>query len=120
MIGTPEYDEFVECQNPQCVHVGATIDTGFGVIGGGIGPYTYCANCGTLLTKSQTEELCESHEEYPPPFIPMGKRNYELFKEELEKDKIAPEVLAEIEKEGKAHEPTTDVSTGGQTDNKSE
>lgn len=87
MIGTPEYDEFVTCLNPQCVHVGATVDTGFGILGGGIGPYTYCSNCGTLLTKSQDlEELFDSHEL----------------------------------KEGEAHEPTTDVPTGGQADNKPE
>jgi hypothetical protein len=64
MTDVPEYDEFVECTNPECVHVKAKPMTGLhGMLGGGMGPYTVCSNCGILLTKSQDKELlCDSHE----------------------------------------------------------
>jgi hypothetical protein len=60
----PEYDEFVECTNPECVYLKAKPVTGLhGMSGGGMGPYTVCGNCGIVLTKSQDSEiLCESHE----------------------------------------------------------
>ena len=39
-----------------------------GMAGGGMGPYTVCANCGMILSKSQDAEiLCDSHEDDEPP-----------------------------------------------------
>ena len=31
-------------------------ETGFGMAGGGYGVYTYCGECGRMLSKTQTEE----------------------------------------------------------------
>lgn len=58
--GTPEFDESLSCP-----HCGSNDKhTGYGMIGGGIGPYTLCANCGVLISKSQdSEAMCDSHEE---------------------------------------------------------
>ena len=59
-----EYDETVECDNPLCVYGKATVVTGLhGVIGGGLGPYTTCSLCGTVLTKSFDKDLCDSHDD---------------------------------------------------------
>jgi hypothetical protein len=65
MPDLPEYDEFVECTNPDCVYRKAKPVTGLhGMAGGGMGPYTCCEICGTVLTKSQDAEiLCDSHED---------------------------------------------------------
>ena len=49
----PEYNEAVMC--PTCGELGNVI-SGYGLIGGGCGPYTMCDRCGDLLTKSQDEE----------------------------------------------------------------
>ena len=64
MSDLPEYDEFVECTNPDCIYRKAKPVTGLhGLAGGGMGPYTCCEVCGTVLTKSQDAEiLCDSHE----------------------------------------------------------
>jgi hypothetical protein len=62
-MSLPEYDETVECDNPVCIHAGAKPLTGlYGMLGGGMGPYTACDNCGAVLTKSQDAELFDSHE----------------------------------------------------------
>jgi hypothetical protein len=62
MKDVPDYDEFVTCQRPDCLHEEAQPVTGLhGMLGGGMGPYTVCSKCGDLLTKSQDTELSESH-----------------------------------------------------------
>ena len=60
----PEYDETVVCTNPECAHIEAPAITGlYGIAGGGgIGVYSVCEHCGTVLTKSVDPELCETHE----------------------------------------------------------
>jgi hypothetical protein len=59
MKDVPEYDEGVQCENPECKHVEAEVITGlYGIAGGGgIGPYTVCEHCGVILTKSVDESL---------------------------------------------------------------
>jgi len=56
---TPEFDQSIKC--PTCKPDDYIIE-GYGMIGGGIGPYTMCGNCGVLLSKSQDEVMCDSHE----------------------------------------------------------
>jgi hypothetical protein len=65
----PEYDETVVCQNPECKHLEAPAITGlYGMAGGGgLGVYSVCENCGTVLTKSLAPEVCETHEDDEPP-----------------------------------------------------
>lgn len=36
---------------PKCLST--NLEMGYGRAGGGIGPYTYCASCGVVVTKSQ-------------------------------------------------------------------
>jgi hypothetical protein len=71
MADLPEYDETVECTNPLCVHAEKNKPiTGLHGLagGGGIGPYTVCEFCGTILTKTYDSEiLCESHDEDRKP-----------------------------------------------------
>jgi hypothetical protein len=56
--GVPEYDDSLSCP-----HCGSNDKhTGYGMIGGGMGPYTLCANCGMLISKSE-DKSCDSHEE---------------------------------------------------------
>ena len=59
----PTYDEFIKCERPDCVYDNAVAITGLhGMFGGGNGPYTVCANCGDLLSKSFDDEiLYDSH-----------------------------------------------------------
>ena len=59
----PEYDEALVCDNPECKHLEAPAITGlYGMAGGGgIGVYSVCEHCGTVLSKSFDEELCETH-----------------------------------------------------------
>jgi hypothetical protein len=61
----PEYDETVVCENPECKHLEAPAITGlYGIAGGGgLGVYSVCENCGTVLTKSLDPETCETHNE---------------------------------------------------------
>jgi hypothetical protein len=47
-----EFDPSMKC--PDCKPSDYIIE-GYGMIGGGIGPYTMCGNCGLLLSKSQDE-----------------------------------------------------------------
>ena len=60
----PEYDETIVCENPECKHLGAPAITGlYGIAGGGgLGVYSVCEHCGTVLSKSLDPELCDSHE----------------------------------------------------------
>lgn len=60
----PEYDEAVVCENPECKHLEAAPLTGlYGIAGGGgLGVYSVCEHCGTVLTKSIDSEMCETHE----------------------------------------------------------
>ena len=60
----PEYDETIVCENPECKHLGAPAITGlYGIAGGGgVGVYSVCEHCGTVLSKSIDPELCDSHE----------------------------------------------------------
>jgi len=57
----PEYDETVTCDNPECKHVEAPAITGlYGIAGGGgLGVYSVCEHCGTVLTKSLDPEANE-------------------------------------------------------------
>lgn len=36
---------------PKCT--GSNFDMGFGLAGGGFGPYTYCVDCGAVVHKTQ-------------------------------------------------------------------
>jgi hypothetical protein len=48
----PEYNEAVMC--PDCGERSDVL-SGYGLIGGGTGPYTMCSNCGMIVTKSFDE-----------------------------------------------------------------
>lgn len=50
----PEYDDSVFCHKCDSIE---HIETGFGLAGGGFGPYTFCNHCGCVVTKSC--EPCE-------------------------------------------------------------
>lgn len=50
--GLPEYDPAVRCP----AHPDIPACHGFGLAGGGVGVYSYCEECGLVLTKSLTEE----------------------------------------------------------------
>jgi len=54
----PEYDENLVCSNPECRHLQAEVVFGlYGMFGGGgLGRYTMCEHCGTVLSKS-----CDTH-----------------------------------------------------------
>jgi len=61
----PEYDETVTCDNPECKHVEAPAITGlYGIAGGGgLGVYSVCEHCGTVLTKSldlEANDVCDT------------------------------------------------------------
>lgn len=60
----PEYDENITCTNPECIAIEAEVLGGlYGIVGGGgVGAYTMCEHCGTLLSKS----LDPSVEHEPP------------------------------------------------------
>lgn len=45
----PEYDEQLRCPNHQ---ITPTM-RGYGIAGGGIGPYTVCRRCGRVVSKSE-------------------------------------------------------------------
>lgn len=65
----PDYDETVVCENPECKHVEAPAIAGLYGIAGGGGPgiYTVCEHCGTVLTKTIDDDMCETHEDDEPP-----------------------------------------------------
>lgn len=46
------FDQGVKCPD----HPGGSVETGFGLAGGGFGPYTYCNECGRVLTKANDME----------------------------------------------------------------
>jgi hypothetical protein len=46
--GLPEYDLALRCQK----HPGLFSTHGFGLAGGGYGPYTMCVKCGAVLSKT--------------------------------------------------------------------
>lgn len=46
----PEFDQDAPC--PTC---GGKTDSGFGLAGGGFGPYAFCEACGTIVSKSVVE-----------------------------------------------------------------
>lgn len=48
----PEHDLRVRCVD----HPRAEVRDGFGLAGGGFGVYTYCGQCGRVLTKTAAEE----------------------------------------------------------------
>jgi hypothetical protein len=60
----PEYDEAIVCENPECKHLEAPAITGlYGIAGGGgLGVYSVCEHCGTILTKSVDDQVCDTHE----------------------------------------------------------
>jgi len=90
MADLPEYDEELQCTNPVCQHEEKTAPiTGLhGMAGGGMGPYTVCANCGMILSKSQDAEiLCDSHEDdEPPKGTPEYQKWVELKAQQLRGD----------------------------------
>lgn len=47
----PDHDPGVRCSD----HPSAPPEDGFGMAGGGFGIYTYCPECGRVLTKSEVE-----------------------------------------------------------------
>ena len=49
----PEYNEAIMC--PECGEHSDVL-SGYGLVGGGIGPYTTCGRCGILVSKSQDPE----------------------------------------------------------------
>jgi len=49
----PEYDEKLKCIE----HPHGVVLTGYGLIGGGIGPYTFCQSCGYVISKSLDLEM---------------------------------------------------------------
>jgi uncharacterized Zn finger protein len=55
----PEYNEAIMC--PECGEKSEVLTGLYGLFGGGIGPYTMCAHCGQIVTKS-----FDSHEEEKP------------------------------------------------------
>ena len=55
----PEFDQGMQC--PNCKEKG-NVMTGYGMFGGGMGPYVYCDTCGKVIAKSQDPEMCESHD----------------------------------------------------------
>jgi hypothetical protein len=48
----PDYDAHVRCR----LHPRYMPNSGFGLAGGGYGPYTYCSICMRILSKSSIEE----------------------------------------------------------------
>jgi hypothetical protein len=61
----PEYDETIVCENPECKHFEAPAITGlYGIAGGGgLGVYSVCEHCGTVLSKSvDPEVVCDTQE----------------------------------------------------------
>lgn len=48
----PELDVKVRCSD----HPAAAPLDGFGLAGGGFGAYTYCSECGKVLTKSEVQD----------------------------------------------------------------
>lgn len=50
--GIPAYDESIKCKE----HPDAKIYGSYGLAGGGYGPYTVCAICTNVLTKSQESD----------------------------------------------------------------
>jgi hypothetical protein len=62
----PEYDETIVCENPECKHLEAPPITGlYGIAGGGgIGVYSVCEHCGTVLSKSIDQDaVCDTQPE---------------------------------------------------------
>lgn len=59
----PRFDLSVKCTKPDCVWKKAEPSPGYGMFGGGLGPYTICENCGTVLTKSQENPNDEAKDE---------------------------------------------------------
>jgi hypothetical protein len=49
----PEYNEAVMC--PECKETADVVTGLYGMFGGGNGPYTMCADCGQILTKTFEE-----------------------------------------------------------------
>lgn len=49
LFGSGHHVSIPRC--PKCL--GTNLETGFGLAGGGFGPYSYCASCGTIVNKSQ-------------------------------------------------------------------
>jgi len=48
----PEMDEGLRCPD----HPALEPEVGFGLAGGGYGAYTYCSECGRILSKMQEHE----------------------------------------------------------------
>lgn len=42
-------------QGEKCPHCGGPTEVGFGLAGGGYGPYTYCEKCSAVTSKSADE-----------------------------------------------------------------
>lgn len=56
-IDPSEQDPSIPDQGPdKCPKCNVRAESGFGMAGGGYGVYTYCPNCGDMLSKTQVEE----------------------------------------------------------------
>lgn len=49
-----DHKEFSE--DEKCPHCGGKTEVGFGLAGGGYGPYTYCERCQCVTSKSACED----------------------------------------------------------------
>lgn len=49
----PDLPDYQEDKCPKC---NVDAETGFGLAGGGYGVYSYCPQCGELLSKSEVED----------------------------------------------------------------
>lgn len=49
ILGTGHHVSIPRC--PKCL--GTNLEMGYGLAGGGYGPYSYCTSCGTVVNKSQ-------------------------------------------------------------------
>jgi hypothetical protein len=77
----PEYNEAVMC--PDCMERSDVIVGLYGLFGGGEGPYTMCADCGLIVTKSFA---CDSHEK-PEPIDVEFSEVKDAQRNTIEKDK---------------------------------
>jgi len=49
--GLPDMGEAVACGRPRCP--APNFEVGFGLAGGGYGPYEYCEICGEIVSKTE-------------------------------------------------------------------
>lgn len=52
----PNEDKLPEIGPEECPDCKVPYEVGFGLAGGGYGPYTYCPKCGLMLSKTQERD----------------------------------------------------------------